>query len=405
MLLHHIRIFEIICTIPTRFGLVKTEWNHKNRQLLIIEQPKLWKFDSLRIKIWIHTIFTLVIGVQTFYSFTKNKSSFANGFLYGIALIVFVPSNLLVWSCFKNASTLCAFINGIVQLESSSKSFSKFPIKRKYSLIEKLNLFGAYAIVPTVTIYHLVYLYGLHWNSPCKPSIALYFLIPDCYSFKSLESFPSKIIKVVIFLLNHWVWIFSMYTAQFVVGVVNIICTLSFRDFLYTFDQIQDSVADLDELMYRKIQVLNGLCNEVQRGAPMFLIMFCGAFINAVAMTGMALVPWSKANVLPLAVFVVLLVYTILFLLVFLGGMANILQYSRRLLQKRRTLELVLGSNGNLNPKKRKQKFYVSCQPIKFKFGELNFVDRLTPLNCTVFANRMTLQLLLLGGKALRNSV
>lgn len=131
MFLHHIQIFEIICTIPTRFPFAKTELDLENRRLLITSQPKLWKFDILKIKICMHTIFTLIIGAPKFYSFAKNLSSLANGFLYGIALIVYLPVNLLLRSCFNYASTLCVCINGIVQIECCSNSFSKSQIKIK----------------------------------------------------------------------------------------------------------------------------------------------------------------------------------------------------------------------------------------------------------------------------------
>ncbi len=338
--------------------------------------------------------------MQTLHSFIRTEYSFANGFLYGITLLEFIPANLFNWSCFTKANEYCAYINGIVQLESYSNSFQMLKRKIKYSLIERLNLFGVYAVVPTAFTFHLIYLYGLHWAAPCKPSVVFYFLIPECRSNQFVEQFWDVPIKILIFLLNHWAWIFSMAIIQYVVGVIIVLCALSFRDFLYVFDQMPKFNSDIDEQMYRKIQVLNGLCNEVQHGAPMFFIMFYGVLVNAVSMVGLALIPWNKENVFPLTCFVLLLVYSVLFLLVFLGGMGNIFQYSKRLIGKRRVLGLKMG--GNIKDC-RKRKFYVSCQPVKFRFGELNFVDRLTPLNCTVLANRITLQLLILGGKRLRD--
>lgn len=103
--------------------------------------------------------------------------------------------------------------------------------------------------------------------------------------------------------------------------------------------------------------------------------------------------------------FFVIFVNTVLFLLVLLGGMANILDYSRQILTKRKRSRFVVGGNVGIRRNIRwVKKLYTSCRPVKFKFGKLNFVDRLTPLNCTVFANRLTLKLFLVGGKALRDS-
>lgn len=58
----------------------------------------------------------------------------------------------------------------------------------------------------------------------------------------------------------------------------------------------------------------------------------------------------------------------------------------------------------NKNPKecslfelKWRRRFYRSCNFIVYRFGSFNFIDHTTPLNCINMANKVNVQLLILG--------
>lgn len=323
MLLKNLKVFEIMCAIPFRLNFLKTKWDSKHRQMVLVNHKNLGKLNWLEIKIWIHTIITLVVAIQTLNSIIVSQSlgnhtvSFANGFLYGIALLMFFTTNLVIWSCFKLASTRCAFANGIVKLDYYSELVSTFRKNRNRSVVEKLNLLGAYLVLPVVTGFNLIYLFGLYWASPCKSSVAFYFLIPECRLIRQADMFWSFWIKALIFLINQWGWMFSLFTMQYVIGAIQVLCSLSFRGFPNTFNQIfdinNDNALHRSALFYRKIQVVNGFCNEVQQGVPMLAIMFGGIFVHAVNMTGFSLVPWKMDNCKILICFSLVFMYLIVF--------------------------------------------------------------------------------------------
>lgn len=58
-------------------------------------------------------------------------------------------------------------------------SQTRLQLKRKCSLVEKLNLIAAYLLAPTATIFQLAFVFKLHWLSPCKATIVRYILFSE----------------------------------------------------------------------------------------------------------------------------------------------------------------------------------------------------------------------------------
>lgn len=81
-------------------------------------------------------------------------------------------------------------------------------------------------------------------------------------------------------------------------------------------------------------------------------------------------------------------------LLFLLGGMAEILVHSKNYLTAAKGL---LEKPWQSKPNRRNLRVIVkSCQQISVKFGSINFIEALTPINCLDFANDLTVQLLLI---------
>lgn len=411
MLLRHTHMLKFFTALISKLNVANIIWDTKNQKLKLHHSLPKQNLYSIYIKLYMHTILVLVVAIQTFHFIIKpssQKVSISDKFLYSVSLVMLVPTNFQLWSCNKLPSLHCLYVNGVYQISHFYQQFSKLRKKRKYSLLEKLNLCCVYAIMPSAHIFPIGYLYGLHWFSPCKPSIVGYFFIPECniqIHGNANVPFLNLFIKLLIFLINHWAWLVSATIAVYVIAGLQILCSLSFGDFVYMVDnmcEFSTKAANYKTcLVYRSVQILNGLANEVQKDIFMLVIMCTTVFMYAVAMTGISLVPWTSNNVISLACFMSMVIYDLILILTMLGGMANIYQDSQRLLRKQRKIKYI--SSSKIIPKLVKhsetQAFYLSCSPIRFKFGELNFVDRLTPLNCTVFAQKVTLQFHLLSGR------
>lgn len=134
--------------------------------------------------------------------------------------------------------------------------------------------------------------------------------------------------------------------------------------------------------------------NEIQQKIPMSVIVVAGILAQSLSMTTLVKLPWKSDNILSLILYAGVLINCILAMSVTLGGMAGILGQCENTLKN-------LHSHNTLTASRKEQRcrkiFYRSCMAIKVRFGSINFVDQLTPLNCINFANDMTLNLLLVG--------
>lgn len=80
-------------------------------------------------------------------------------------------------------------------------------------------------------------------------------------------------------------------------------------------------------------------------------------------------------------------------LMILLGGMVSVCASSKRVLQEAKSMKKNCASRKNQLLVK---KLWLSCDKIKIKFGDSNFLEELTPLRCLDFSAGMTVQILLL---------
>lgn len=392
MILKPERLFEFLCNVPYKLKILNVYWD-KNKTLKYINK------GNPKTIVRLHTCFVFVVLIQILYhfvdTFSKPKISFSNPFLYIMALIVLLPTNLYLRCCHNQATTQCLYINGLLKLAGYTN--------RPIPVTEKLNIFGSYSLLPAVTIFHLLYLYGLHWFSPCEPSLAGYFLLSQCQSEQSINhalyDIFSGVIKLWVFYINHWAWVVSIYSVPYVIGGIQILCLLKFKDCLYTFKKLHNvGCYKSARHIYRQTQILIGLCNEVQQGIIM-PILICGAVsIQSLGLSAIIVLPWRAEKTYLLICCLIFLLNGTIIVLVVLGSMGYIFSKS----QKKSICQINL-YKANKDNYVYNKKFFRSCMPLKFKYFRVNFVDRLTPLTLTVFANRVTLQLMLIGVRTQKN--
>ncbi len=405
MILQHIGLFKTLLTVASKIGITTTKWDPNQLLLISSENTLQTSNDSVKPKMWIQTIFCIALTSQIVHSLIYYNVSLANRIMYGITLIALLVTNVYLRSSFKQTYIQCAYVNGIIQTATCYASHKSLSAKRKYSLVEKLNLTAAYLLAPTATIFQLAFVFGLHSLSACKPTLVGYLIIPECQSTEEPLDYGifNKIVKFVIFLFNHWVWTISVHLCPYFIAGIQILCALTFNDFLSYFDRMSDFGCQLSlyraSLMYRKIQILNGLCNEFQQNPLTIVLMTASIVIQAISMAGVALIPWKEDNYVALVCCTQAMIYGTLVVLVYLGGMAKIFQKSKQVLHRKRLCSVNISKSRDPCNLKWSNKFYLSCTPVRFRFGNVNYIDRLTPLTCTVFANRLTLQFLLLGIK------
>lgn len=232
-LLQHSKLFDLLCRISTNLEILPVIWNFKNFTLTFpktLEFQK--KFDRVCKNTNIHLLYMMIILCQVFYFRNCNFSSsskFIDLVLYGRTVFGELETHAFMVTVLNEPIILRFYVNGIVQICRKTKPFRK----SHNSLIRKLNFAFAYTLVPGCAVMHFIYIYGMHFISPCKPSLTGYKLIPECHSFENefvagffhIWSLP---IKLIILGLNFWALGLGVYMATFVVSGVITLCGQSF---------------------------------------------------------------------------------------------------------------------------------------------------------------------------------
>lgn len=332
------------------------------------------------------------------YNHIKTCATFFDQVVTIVILGGFVVALIFYTVIMKSMGTLTLYISGHIFLSKSIESSGK---KRKLSVLEFLNLLYAYNVLLFCLIYPFVTVYGLHWRNPCKASLAGYWLLRECTSDSSIENLAPPehihiITKQAILFVNYLVTAMIAYASPFVISAVSVFCTLSFCVYIQEFEKISTHRSKWKSpIVYRKIQYLSNLMNELQRwrvtGSLVVGIVSC----FAVSAASVVRLTWSAENIIAIMLFISSLSTAIAATVCVVGGQANVYKKSNSVLKLLRKRTVLHCSDKKSKLGKWKHRFYWSCPPIKVGFGSLNFVDQFTPLNILDFGVHLTVQIIL----------
>lgn len=394
-LLRHKRVFEMLCLVPSKLGVIPMEWQSQNVKLSLPDENRKYLI-SAETKLHIQYINFLVILLQGIFYFKRNPSDFSDIVRYALVIMAMLIFCFIQKSCVRGANSQCLYINGIIKMSEGIGS-----TKRVYPLKEKLDLLYGSLLAPNVFVIAPIFVYGLHWMSPCKPSLSGYMLIPECRD--QVIGISGKIInfgaKLVVFIFNHLSWMAGIHCAAYANGGILVLCVMSFHDFLLAFSKMVNSDEKVYKAgeFYRQIQYLNILCNEVQASVLIVVIVFGGALELTVCSTAVCLVPWTKENLFWLMLFGLCMGNMIFLVLICAGCMAESYVVSLDILSAQKKRMFISVKYGKEKYVKWKDRFYWSCTPVTFKIGKVNFVDKFTALNLLAFAFGQTVNLLIMG--------
>lgn len=266
--------------------------------------------------------------------------------------------------------------------------------------------------------FSVVFVYGFHWLAPCKPSLFGYFLLKECkYSRTAImikNSILYNLFKFLLFAVSVWMFTFSAFATTFAMGNIQILCNLTIKHFLQRYWSLVKSGRLLEPgiaLMYRNIQILAKIGNEIQQRSFMMAMVLVAMAFLAGCTPLLIITPFHSDNLMALGTFGVLIFHGYLVVVVFLGGMASIYRKSNEVRRhfyselhvlgggEKTSMEILGRSKTNHRPFKWKRCFLQSCPLIKIRFGSLYFVDELTPLNIVNLSNDLSVQVLLMTSK------
>lgn len=149
---------------------------------------------------------------------------------------------------------------------------------------------------------------------------------------------------------------------------------------------------------YRTLQVLGTIMNGVQQKVWITYTIVGTIMCQCLSFSLVIKTIQTKSynhNLILLGVFSVVGLNDVLLLSFLVGGMAQVMEESHKLIRQWKKPPSTLGIK-ICREKLWESRFVKGCDIIKVRFGALNFIDKVTPLNCLDFANEITVHILLI---------
>lgn len=324
-------------------------------------------------------------------------------------LMVQVTTLVYMMTFLKHAKSVAKYVNGILEFHRNylRKTDGKEMKAQDRSTKQKFGLMFARIFFPNCLLHPLVFVIGLHWSQPCKPSLMGYWMLEEC-SFENNTGSSSILgfaVKILVFLANMWIWTIVVSLFLLGMGLLPIQCTLSLVEYIKKFQKLslnQQTNIRNTTLIYRKLQVLALLMNEIQAYGITDNLIFIVVVAQTVGLCTLINLFQNGINTISawflLTLYVVDTFNTTIFIVVIFGIMADVWELSNEAVNNLAIFTRVKYTDAKITRSefKMKQIAYQSFNTIKVKFGSLNCLDRLTPLTCLRFVNELTINILLI---------
>lgn len=157
------------------------------------------------------------------------------------------------------------------QQQNGKGSANKFSL-RQMPLIEISNTIRVPSLLIAALVFPPCFVLAFHFRNICKPSLIGYFLVPECHGSATLfQSLPKILLgyflKVFVLVTNIWLWHFAVHVCILVYVAVHVTTTMLTRGYIvFARRSLRKNPTNLAfTLMYRNLQALNNLGNNIQQ--------------------------------------------------------------------------------------------------------------------------------------------
>ncbi len=372
-------------------------WHSKHSIVEILENS-IYSFFKIRFSLAISALIitTLTIQVAIFYRLANSilRFSYFNDLLTWAFVFTLGYCWFFIFVVQNKIFTLRIYINGHLKLKETFNGYKKSQNATHLSILEKLSLLFSYLLAPICLIIPYLIVYGVHFRTPCKTSLFGFWLLSEC-GFWDLGHF-NILIKLAVFLVNHWIWWFVMHIPPFVSNVV-VFGAIEFSQYIYNFKLMCCETLLYDSKFvkfYRNIQVLAIFMNELQGWSINSVTALFVVILQAVSLAALTRQSWNGKH----WVSIIFVLYSLVASVIVKVGVFGL--FARVNLNSEEALSMLSKRYGRFVRDKRSNKklslcFYKSCNNIKVRLGTINYVGRLTPLNFIDISNTLTVNLLL----------
>ncbi len=305
------------------------------------------------------------------------------------------------------------YINGIIQFsEKYQDDIQSIADDSKTTILEKISIGYSYGLFPGIVFTPINFYYGMHWEAPCKPSLAGYWLLQECspetwnYVFQvgQLQNYLGFGFKIGLLLFNQWVMSFGLYLCIFIVTGILIPCPFELCKFLDVYYKICGNTEKNIEkvyqtgLVYRNVQILLELLNMVQRDILLLNTFTTCTILPAMCNALLIRLPWTPENMRMISFSGTVVFECFMLTVASLCSLSKLYVKSIDIfaeLKKDLLISYSAGKQSRLQVKW-KQRFYKSCEGFQVRFDPLNGLDQETPLVAMDLVANLTVNFLLL---------
>lgn len=196
----------------------------------IDKKGRIYNSTKLEYRACIYLIFIILFFLQYV---QKTILSLEETVLFSFTLVAHLAFACFIYANETKSVKITFYINSLFQFDSMYSNVSsarKFNSKFKtvYSLQEKMSLLLVKCSCLTSVILPVLFVYGTHWTNPCQATLLGFPLLQECHTVKVFfHRIPSICLKITLFLVNHWFWMFGIqgtFVGLLLVNTLSIIC-------------------------------------------------------------------------------------------------------------------------------------------------------------------------------------
>ncbi|CAL8129172.1 unnamed protein product [Orchesella dallaii] len=373
------------------FGGVRIEWDKERKLIAPISSPKrlLFHHTCCRIQIFLCTL----VLIQTYQK--RHEDSMTIFMINAFPVVYMSYCHILTLTYSLKYRIVIQLLNNMIGF--SNKYSEQWKNSSKLDTIEKFAMWTHRFFVYSITPFPFLYPNSVVRFLPCLAANPGYWILNECSGLEPSSSGIESGKKILVYLANYFLWAFGLHSAIFVFGTMTAAATC-LRSFLKTylieykntlhgkkrsnrkFPQ-QMKVA----ILYRQIQVMVNMFNDIHQKVMMSSTVLELILLQIVTFYMVIETEYSLSNLPYILLFGCIFVNAFIATLCLFGVMGSVYTDSVRILKGLKANEKILWL----------KKFHLSCAPVKLQFGQNNFVEKVTALNCEDFFVKQSVNLLL----------
>lgn len=277
------------------------KWDQETHRYYLYQKSGIDNFESkvegekfrLSLQLFIHRVATLLLVGQVVYAQSQQQGDISSTRILNWAVLVLsVTYNILLHFCVVRSDDIAALLNGLLVLQSA-ENLSQYWYGKQRSITEKVNILLVLVSPPSAFLMPLAFSFGLHWFNPKKPTLIGYWLVEDNGTIQGTT------VKLGVVLFNCWIFICGVFGGIVGSVCVQILSVMLLRDNIHACWNVVGNAKYsyfTRAIIYRQMQVLSCLQNDVQAGIPLSTLLVC--LITALPMNLVLILrqPWTYQN-------------------------------------------------------------------------------------------------------------